>query len=154
VTIDFAPEPSRDARIEAAREEDNRRRPHGLYQPVGSRDRQRERLLEQQRAPGPRDAYGQFGLDIRRDRERDGIDGSDQLVDVGERLRTEPGRQHGRLGPIPAPDANQLRLRVCRDSRCMRGFGPVAGADQTEPQRLPAGQLIRISFLFTNSSAP
>ena len=149
LTVDVFPEPGGDTRIEATGEEDDRGSSHGLNQPVGGLDRESQRLLEQQRAPGFRGANGQLGLDVGRNRERDGIDRFDQVVEVGERLRAEPGRQRRRLGLIPTPDADQLGLRMRRDPRRMRSPGPVAGADQTEPD-----QPMRTSFLLTNSSAP
>ena len=137
VTVDFGPEPGAGSRIKATCEEDDGRSAHGLDDPVGRLDRQRERLLEQQRPPRCGRAHGQLCLDVRRNRERNRVDSPDQVVDVGERLRAEPSRQRRRLGPIPAPDADQIHLRMRREPRRMHRRGPVAGTDQAEPHDNP-----------------
>src|SRR5437763_14341325 len=72
VTVDLTVEPRADTGVEATREEDHGRRACRLYDPLGRLDRQRQRLLEEQRASRPTGAHGQLGLDIRRNRKGDG----------------------------------------------------------------------------------
>jgi hypothetical protein len=86
--VDLVLEPRADTRLEAIREEDDRGRPCSADDPLGRLDAQRQGLLEQQRPACLAGARGQLGLDVRRNGERECLDGADQSVDVGERLRT------------------------------------------------------------------
>ena len=100
----------------------------------GRLDRESERLLEEQPTTGFGRAHGELSLDVRGDRECEGINGGDQLVDVRERLRTVGRGERSRLGPIAAPDPHQLGLRMSRDPGRVNGLGPEPGTNQAEPQ--------------------
>ena len=106
---------------------------HGVDQPVGGGDVQGDRLLQQQVLARRCGAHGQRRLHVRRERDRDGVDLGQQLVDVGVPGDVELRADRLGLREVPAPDPDQLRRRVRGQRRGVDLLRPEAGAEDAEP---------------------
>lgn len=101
---------------------------------VGAGGGQRDRLLQQQMAPGPGGADRQRNLDLRWQRDGHRVHVVEQRVGVVIGCYPVPRGHRGRLGRVTAPHTDQPRLRSGAERGRVRLRGPVAGTEQTEPE--------------------
>jgi hypothetical protein len=132
--LHFRLEPCGYRGVKAGGKEDHGRRTDGLDKPVGRLTGQRQRLLEQQRSTGLGGTHRQRTLNVRGNGKGDCVDGADQFVDVGEGLGSILHGQRRALRRIPAPDTDEFRPGMSRESRGMHGRRPETGADQAKTQ--------------------
>src|SRR4051794_35828216 len=132
---------SQGRRLEPEGEEHDRRDAglaHGGHHAVGCGDVQGDRLLQQQVLAGRGGTLGQRRLHVRRQRDRDGVDLGQQLVDVPEPGDVELGAHGLGLREVPAPDPDQLGGGVRAQGRRVDLRRPVAGAQDAEAHRQTA----------------
>ena len=129
-------QPGRRRRLEPEGEEHDRGDPgvaHRVDHPVRAGDVERDRLLQQQVLAGGRGPFGERGLHVRRQRDRDGVHLGQQLVDVAEAGDVELRAEGLGLAEVPAPDADELGGGVRGERRGVDLLGPEAGAEHPEP---------------------
>ncbi len=105
----------------------------GVGDGAGVLDRRGDGLVEQQPAARGGRAYGERGLDVRREGEGGDVAVGEELVGVFVHLHAVCLGQLGRgFGPA-APDADELGAGVCGEGGGVGTAGPGAGAQQADP---------------------
>jgi hypothetical protein len=129
-------EPGRRLGLEPEGEEDDRGDPgvaHRVDHPVGTRDIERDRLLQKQVLAGRPGALGQRCLDVRRQRDRHRVHLGQQVVHVAVAGDVELGADGLRLRHVATPDPDELGGGVPGEGRCVDLLGPEAGTEDAEP---------------------
>jgi hypothetical protein len=78
-------------------------------------------------------AQGERRLYVRRQGDRDRLDGVDQGFGAAVRLGAVLVGEGGRLGLVATPDADELDVAVCRQARCVCLMRPWSCTEKSEP---------------------